>query len=94
MTADEVRAWNKATVDGVNQASKAGASNLSQLVMFTGVQAQWTSEVAAQLAELNATLRELVAAKKVVPKSAPCKHTDYHHEGSLGNFCDDCGAPV
>ena len=23
-----------------------------------------------------------------------CKHENVHHEGSLGEFCDDCGAPV
>lgn len=27
-------------------------------------------------------------------RAVPCKHENTHHEGSLGEFCDDCGAPV
>ena len=23
----------------------------------------------------------------------PCQHLNYHHEGSLGCFCNDCGRP-
>jgi hypothetical protein len=26
--------------------------------------------------------------------AVPCRHLNYHHEDSLGLFCNDCGAPV
>ena len=26
-------------------------------------------------------------------KLTACRHLNTHHEGSLGLFCDDCGAP-
>jgi hypothetical protein len=34
------------------------------------------------------------AASKNAAAAAPCRHLRIHTEGSLGWFCDRCGAPV
>jgi len=50
---------------------------------------------------LQTVMGQLAIAENWKPTIKPgepypkrCAHDNTHHEGSLGNFCDDCGAPV